>query len=86
MCGSTRAMKLLFGGSILDSFKTNPMAIMWFYLFILSYIKLIANISTINFLKNYKFLNIIYLTELKFLRFRLIGFIVLNVLYLNYIY
>ena len=84
MCGSTRAIKLLSTGSIINSLKINPMAIIWLYLSIIAYLNLCTNTFSLDVFKKYRFLDIIYLSDLKFLKYYFVVFMILNSIYLNY--
>ena len=81
MCGSTRAIKLFLGFHFLDSFKMNPMALLWISLLLLSYFKLLTEAFSI--FKFDSILNINTYFKIPFIRYGLSALMILNIIYLN---
>jgi len=77
MCRSTRAMQSFINFNIIESFKLNPMALIWCYYISLAYIKLILESFNINALENpleFKY---------SYTKYAFATMVVLNTLYLN---
>ena len=77
MCGSTRAIHLILNFNFIESFKMNPLALVWLYFIVLGYIKLLFESFNIYILKN------IFELRNNAIRYTLIGFSSINMLYLN---
>ena len=77
MCGSTRAIRLLLNFHFIESFKMNPLALMWLFFISLSYVKLCFEIF------NVKVLQTFFELRNKPIRYTLIGISCINMIYLN---
>ena len=77
MCGSTRSIHLLLNFHFIESFKMNPLSLIWLFFITLGYIKLLFESFNIYILKDF--------FELKnnIVRYTLIGLSGINMLYLN---
>ena len=77
MCRSTRAMQSFLDFNIIESFKLNPMALIWCYYISLAYIKLILEVFNSNALEDplgYKY---------SYTKYAFMIMVVLNTIYLN---
>ena len=77
MCRSTRAIELLMEYHFVDSFKMNPMALIWLYFISLSYIKLIFESFNIEILKD------LYNFKYSITKYVFNTLIIINIFYLN---
>jgi len=77
MCGSTRSIHLLLNFHFIESFKMNPLALMWLFFIGLSYIKLCFEIFNIKIFQSF------FELRNKPVRYTLIGLSCINMLYLN---
>ena len=79
MCRSTRAIHLFLDFKFIESFKMNPLALMWCYFIGLSYIKFLFEVFNVKILKHtFELRNTI-------MRYTLILISFINMLYLNLI-
>ena len=77
MCRSTRAIHLFLDFRFIESFKMNPLALMWLYFIGLSYIKFLFEVFNIKILKHtFELRNAV-------IRYTLIFISFINTLYLN---
>jgi len=81
MCGSTRAIKLLLGFQFFDSFKMNPMALLWACILSLSYCKLFTETFYLN--KMDSIFNINTYLKIPIIKYGLLGLMFINIIYLN---